>query len=111
MPPGKIVDEDVLGDAQVCEQVEFLVNEGDMGMVGICRCARQVWLTVQRHRSCIWRHYSANDVHQRAFTCPVLPDHAKSPTRITGVLFLPVASKRPRAFCAMNSTAWRAMIS
>src|SRR3954447_7411562 len=77
MPPGKIVDEDVLGDAQVREQVEFLVNEGDMGMVGICRCAWHVWLTVQRHRSCIWRHYPANDVHQRAFTRPILPDQAK----------------------------------
>ena len=72
----EVADEEVLGDGEVGEEVQLLVDEGDAGAVGIARVARRVDLAVQQHLARVERHDAAQDVHERGLAGAVLADQA-----------------------------------
>jgi hypothetical protein len=72
--PGEAVDEQVLGDAQILEEVELLVDEGDAARLGVARAARLVGGAVQRHAAAVHAVHAAQDVHRRRLAGAVLAD-------------------------------------
>ena len=75
---GKVADEDVLGDAQVGEEVELLVDEGDAAAFRLARAGGRVGRAVEVHGSGVGGHHAADDVHQGRFPGAVLPDEAEN---------------------------------
>src|SRR5439155_3650196 len=64
----------VLGDGQVAEQVQFLVDEGDAARLGVARAARLVVGAGQDHPPAVHRVDAAGDVHRRRLARAVLAD-------------------------------------
>jgi hypothetical protein len=64
----------VLGNRQVREQVQFLMDEADAGGARVLRCARNIGLAGEAHPACFGHHAAAEDVHQRRLARAVLAE-------------------------------------
>ncbi len=73
----KALDKDVLGDRQVGEQVELLVDEADAGRRGVGRPLRLVEPAAEVHGAAFRTQHAAHDVHQRRLAGAVLADQAE----------------------------------
>ena len=76
--PGRVVqlaaEIDVLGDGQLGDQVELLVDDGDPVALGVARAVQHQRLAVHRQLARVVRVRAAEDLHQRALARPVLAD-------------------------------------
>ena len=70
------VDEDVLGDREIAEEIELLVDEGDACAAGVRRGLRRVGQPVEDHAAAVRPDDTADHVHQRALAGAVLTDQA-----------------------------------
>ena len=100
------VDEDVLGDGEVAEEVEFLMDEGDPvgGRVG--RAPRGVGQPGQAHLAAVRTDDAADDIHQRALAGAVLSDQAEDASRLQRESYLADrmdAGRRPRDTATSSS--------
>ncbi len=68
------VDEDVLGDGEIGEEVEFLVDEGDAGGGGVAGRAGRVVGAAPAHGARAGRDHAADHVHQGGLAGAVLAD-------------------------------------
>ncbi len=69
-------DEDVGGDVQIVEQVEFLMDEGDAGLGRVGDGHRGALRAVDPDGALARRDHAAQDLHQGGFAGPVLAHQA-----------------------------------
>ena len=79
---GKIGDEQVFGDAEIAEQVQFLVDEGDALPGRLARTFRPKILAVEDDAPGIHLVDAADDVHRRRLAGAVLADEPENPARL-----------------------------
>ena len=72
--PGHRPEAQVLGDAEVAEKVQFLMDEGDSPLGRLRRITRGVGLALQQHPARIGGQDAPKDVHQRRLARAVLAD-------------------------------------
>ena len=65
---------DVLGDGELGDQVELLVDDGDAVALGVARAVQHERLAVEDSSPRVVRVRAAEDLHQRALARPVLAD-------------------------------------
>src|SRR5205085_11683133 len=59
------------------EEVQLLMDEGDLGARRVGRMARGIDRAGEAHRAFVRPHDPADDIHQRALAGPVLADQAE----------------------------------
>ena len=73
--PGRLdAEHDVLGDAQVRRDRQFLIDHRDAGAPGVERFPRMVVGPVEPHRAGVGPLRARQDAHQRALAGAILPD-------------------------------------
>ena len=70
---GQAAEKDVLGDGQLRDQAEFLINRLDSGVLGVLRAAAMQRLATENDRSAVGRLGARQDFHQCRLSRPVLP--------------------------------------
>ena len=86
---GELGDEQVLGDAQIAEQVQFLMDEGNALPRRVTRTLGPVVSAVELDMACVHLVYATDDVHRRGLARAVLADeaqHAARPQRETDIV-------------------------
>ena len=84
--PGQGVEEQVLGDAEVREEVQLLVDERDPARRRPRTARGRVGLAREAHRACVRRQHAAEHVHERRLARAVLADQAEHAARAEGEL-------------------------
>ena len=72
-----MIEKNILGDCQIGEQIEFLVDEGDAAAGRISRFQRRVGRAGKPHCAAAGLQDSADDIHQRALARAILADETQ----------------------------------
>ena len=75
---GKMVEEDVLLDAEIWKEAELLVDEGDPERERVARAGRRDLLPAKLHPAAILRQHAAQNVHRRRLAGAVLTDQTEN---------------------------------
>jgi hypothetical protein len=73
-PARQPLDEDILGDGQVADQVQFLHHHTDAPILGIGAGSRLIRRACQQHASAVRRLDAREDTRERALACAVFAD-------------------------------------
>ena len=92
-------EEDVLGDGELGDQVELLVDDGDAVALGVAGAVQHERLAVEEQLAGVVGVGAAEDLHQRALAGPVLADEGMDLAAVDGRRTRRSAPERRRTTC------------
>lgn len=67
-------EEEVIGDGELLDEIEFLVDDADTGGLGIASILEASELAVKKEFAVVVRNHSGNNFHEGAFSGAIFSD-------------------------------------